>query len=182
MIRTFESYRPKIAPSAWVDATALVIGDVELAEDVSVWPMTVVRGDVHYIRVGARSNIQDGAVVHVAHAGDYSPGYPTIIGEDVTVGHKAIVHACTVEDACLIGMAATIMDGAVLGSESILGAGALVPPGKQLPGGYLYVGSPAKAARELTDEEKEFLRYSARNYVSVKNRHRASSSPAAENQ
>ncbi|WP_290649195.1 gamma carbonic anhydrase family protein [Aquisalimonas sp.] len=172
MIRTFESYRPQIADSAWVDATALVIGEVELAEDVSVWPMTVVRGDVHYIRVGPRTNIQDGSVVHVAHAGDYSPGYPTIIGADVTIGHKAIVHACTVEDACLIGMAATIMDGAVLGAESILAAGALVPPGKTLPGGHLYVGSPAQAVREITDSEREFLRYSARYYVTVKNRHR----------
>ncbi len=173
MIRTFENYRPKVADSAWVDATALVIGEVELAEDVSVWPMTVVRGDVNWIRVGPRTNIQDGSVVHVAHAGGMNPsGYPTVIGADVTVGHKAIVHACTIEDACLIGMGATIMDGAVLGAESMLGAGALVPPGKELPGGYLYVGSPAKAVRELTDDEREFLRYSAAHYVKVKNRHR----------
>lgn len=173
MIRTFENYHPKVADSAWVDATALVIGEVELAEDVSVWPMTVVRGDVNWIRVGPRTNIQDGSVVHVAHAGGMNPsGYPTVIGADVTVGHKAIVHACTIEDACLIGMGATIMDGAVLGAESMLGAGALVPPGKELPGGYLYVGSPAKAVRELTDDEREFLRYSAAHYVKVKNRHR----------
>lgn len=173
MIRTFESCRPEVADSAWVDATALVIGDVVLAEDVSVWPMTVVRGDVNHIRVGARTNIQDGSVVHVAHAGGMNPtGYPTLIGEDVTVGHKAIVHACTIEDACLIGMGATVMDGAVIGAESMLGAGALVPPGKQLAGGYLYMGSPAKAVRELTDEERDFLRYSARHYVEVKNRHR----------
>lgn len=173
MIRTFENYRPKVADSAWVDATALVIGEVELGEDVSVWPMTVVRGDVNWIRVGPRTNIQDGSVVHVAHAGGMNPtGYPTTIGADVTVGHKAIVHACTIEDACLIGMGATIMDGAVLGAESMLGAGALVPPGKELPGGHLYVGSPAKAVRELTDEEREFLRYSAAHYVKVKNRHR----------
>lgn len=173
MIRTFENYRPQIADSAWVDATALVIGEVELAEDVSVWPMTVVRGDVNWIRVGPRTNIQDGSVVHVAHAGGMNPtGYPTVIGADVTVGHKAIVHACTIEDACLIGMGATIMDGAVLGAESMLGAGALVPPGKELPGGYLYVGSPAKAVRELTEDERDFLRYSAAHYVKVKDRHR----------
>ena len=173
MIRTFETYRPKVADSAWVDATALVIGEVELGEDASVWPMTVVRGDVNWIRVGPRTNIQDGSVVHVAHAGGMNPtGYPTIIGADVTVGHKAIVHACTIEDACLIGMGATIMDGAVLGAESMLGAGALVPPGKELPGGYLYVGSPAKAVRELTEDERDFLRYSAAHYVKVKDRHR----------
>ena len=173
MIRTFETWRPQVADSAWVDATALVLGEVELAEDVSVWPMTVIRGDVNWIRVGPRTNIQDGSVVHVAHAGGMNPtGYPTIIGADVTVGHKAVVHACTIEDACLIGMGATVMDGAVLGAESMLAAGALVPPGKELPGGYLYVGSPAKAVRELTDEEREFLRYSAAHYVKVKNRHR----------
>ncbi|QIT53897.1 gamma carbonic anhydrase family protein [Aquisalimonas sp. 2447] len=173
MIRTFETYRPKVADSAWVDATALVIGEVELGEDASVWPMTVVRGDVNWIRVGPRTNIQDGSVVHVAHAGGMNPtGYPTVIGADVTVGHKAIVHACTIEDACLIGMGATIMDGAVLGAESMLGAGALVPPGKELPGGYLYVGSPAKAVRELTEDERDFLRYSAAHYVKVKDRHR----------
>lgn len=173
MIRTFETYRPKVADSAWVDAMALVIGEVELGEDASVWPMTVVRGDVNWIRVGPRTNIQDGSVVHVAHAGGMNPtGYPTIIGADVTVGHKAIVHACTIEDACLIGMGATIMDGAVLGAESMLGAGALVPPGKELPGGYLYVGSPAKAVRELTEDERDFLRYSAAHYVKVKDRHR----------
>ena len=173
MIRTFEGQRPALAEGAWVDATALVLGDVELGKDVSVWPMTVIRGDVNSIRIGDRSNIQDGTVVHVAHAGGMNPtGFPTVIGEDVTVGHKAIVHACTIGDACLIGMGATIMDGAVLGSYSMLAAGALVPPGKELPGGYLYVGSPAKPARELTDDEREFLLYSARHYVSVKDRHR----------
>lgn len=173
MIRTFESMRPWIAESAWVDATALVIGDVELGEDVSVWPMTVVRGDVNSIRVGARTNIQDGSVVHVAHAGGMNPtGFPTVIGADVTVGHKALVHACTIGDACLIGMGAIVMDGAVVGPESMLGAGALVPPGKELAGGHLYVGSPAKPARELTDDERAFLRYSAAHYVEVKNRHR----------
>ena len=173
MLRTFESCRPVLASSAWVDATALVLGDVELAEDVSVWPMTVVRGDVNHIRIGARSNVQDGAVVHVAHeGGDVQPGFPTLIGEDVTVGHRAIVHACTVGDACLIGMAATIMDGAVLEDEVMLAAGALVPPGKRLAGGHLYVGSPARQHRPLTDEEREFLRYSAAFYVKLKNRHR----------
>ena len=173
MIRTFESWTPQLAATAWVDATAVVVGDVELGEDVSVWPTTVVRGDVNFIRVGARTNIQDGTVVHVAHAGGMNPtGYPTLIGEDVTIGHRAVVHACTVGDTCLIGMGAIIMDGAVLGAESMVAAGALIPPGKELPGGYLYVGSPAKAQRELTEDEREFLQYSARHYVELKNRHR----------
>ncbi len=173
MIRDFETWRPQLADSAWVDATALVIGAVELDEDVSVWPMTVVRGDVNWIRVGARTNLQDGSVIHVAHAGGMNPdGFPTVIGADVTIGHKAIVHACTIGDACLVGMAATVMDGAVVGDEAMIGAGALVPPGRELEGGYLYLGSPAKAARALTDEERAFLRYSARHYVALKDRHR----------
>ena len=173
MIRHYLGRYPDIADSAWIDESAVVIGDVSLAEDVSIWPMAVLRGDVQAIRVGKRSNIQDGSVVHVAHDGPYSPGgFATHIGADVTVGHKAIVHACTVGDRCLIGMGAIIMDGAELGDESILAAGALVPPGKKLEGGHLYVGSPAKAARPLTDEEREKLVYSARHYVKVKNHHR----------
>jgi len=173
MIRHYLGRYPDIADSAWIDESAVVIGDVSLAEDVSIWPMAVLRGDVQAIRVGKRSNIQDGSVVHVAHDGPYSPGgFATHIGADVTVGHKAIVHACTVGDRCLIGMGAIIMDGAEIGDESILAAGALVPPGKKLEGGHLYVGSPAKAARALTDEEREKLVYSARHYVKVKNQHR----------
>ena len=173
MIRHYLGRYPDIADSAWIDESAVVIGDVSLAEDVSIWPMAVLRGDVQSIRVGKRSNIQDGSVVHVAHDGPYSPGgFATHIGADVTVGHKAIVHACTVGDRCLIGMGAIIMDGAEIGDESILAAGALVPPGKKLEGGHLYVGSPAKAARALTDEEREKLVYSARHYVKVKNQHR----------
>ncbi|MCP1676850.1 carbonic anhydrase/acetyltransferase-like protein (isoleucine patch superfamily) [Natronocella acetinitrilica] len=173
MLRTFESCRPVLASSAWVDATALVVGDVELAADVSVWPMTVVRGDVNHVRIGARTNIQDGTIIHVAHDREgVQKGFPTLIGEDCTIGHRAIVHACTVGDACLIGMAATVMDGAVLEDEVILAAGALVPPGKRLESGHLYVGSPARMQRCLSDKEREFLRYSAAHYVKLKNRHR----------
>lgn len=173
MIRSFKGIRPDMAETAWVDATALVIGDVALADDVSVWPMTVIRGDVNYIRVGARTNIQDGSVIHVAHEGGMNPkGYPTLIGEDVTVGHKAVVHACTVGNACLIGMCAAILDGAVLEDEVMLAAGALVPPGKRLRGGHLYVGSPAREQRALTDDEREFLRYSASHYVELAREHR----------
>ncbi len=173
MLRIFDSCRPALAPSAWVDATALVIGDVELEADVSVWPMAVVRGDVNHIRIGARTNVQDGSVIHVAHEREgVQKGYPTLIGEDVTIGHRALVHACTIGNACLIGMAATIMDGAVLEDEVILAAGSLVPGGRRLESGYLYVGSPAKRQRLLTGEERSFLRYSAGHYVKLKNRHR----------
>ncbi|MBA1146703.1 gamma carbonic anhydrase family protein [Ectothiorhodospiraceae bacterium WFHF3C12] len=173
MIRRFEQYTPSIADSAYVDESAVVIGDVALAEDVSIWPAAVLRGDVNYIRVGARSNVQDGTVVHVTHAGPYTPegGIPTVIGEDVTIGHKAIIHACTLGDRILIGMGATVMDGATVESDVILGANALVPPNKTLESGYLYVGSPVKQARALTDSEKEYLVYSARHYVRLKQRH-----------
>jgi len=173
MIRSFEQHTPSIADSAYVDETAVVIGDVALAEDVSVWPGAVLRGDVNWIRVGARSNIQDGAVVHVTHAGPYTPegGIPTVLGEDVTVGHRAVIHACTLGDRILIGMGATVMDGAVVESDVILGANALVPPGKTLESGYLYVGSPAKRQRSLTDVERAYLRYSAGHYVKLKQRH-----------
>jgi len=173
MIRGFAGTQPTLAPSAWVDATALVVGDVELGPDVSVWPMTVIRGDVNFIRIGARTNVQDGTVIHVAHAGGVNPeGYATVIGEDVTIGHRAVVHACTVGNACLIGMSATVMDGAVLEDEVILAAGSVVTPGKRLRSGYLYVGSPAREQRALTADEKVFLRYSASHYVELAGKHR----------
>src|SRR5690606_12143811 len=139
----FERSRPQIADSAFIDDTALVIGDVTIGEDASIWPMTVLRGDVNSITVGARTSIQDGTIVHVTHDGPFRPGgFATAIGNDVTVGHRAILHGCTIEDLCLIGMGATVMDGAIVRREVIVAAGALVPPGKELESGYLYVGSP----------------------------------------
>ncbi|WP_440996033.1 gamma carbonic anhydrase family protein [Arhodomonas sp. SL1] len=174
MIRAFEGHEPQVAASAWIDETAVVIGDVTLGNDVSIWPTAVLRGDVHRIVIGDRSNVQDGTVVHVAHDGPYSPGgFPTVVGEDVTIGHRAVVHACTVGSRVLVGMGAVIMDGAVVEDDCIIGACTLVPPGRRLEGGYLYVGSPAKAARALTDEEREQLVYSAHHYVRVKRRHEA---------
>ena len=172
MIRTYRGTAPRLAATAWVDDTAVVIGDVTLGEDVSVWPTTVIRGDVNRIEIGARSNVQDGAVIHVAHDGPYSPGgYPTVIGEDVTVGHRAIVHACRIGSRVLVGMGSTIMDGAVIEDDVVLGANALVPPGKRLQSGYLYVGAPAKPARELTRNEREHLVYSAHHYVKLMRPH-----------
>ena len=172
MIRTFEGITPTLAAGAWVDESAVVIGDVWLGEDASVWPLTVIRGDVNAIRVGARSNIQDGSVIHVTHDGPYTPGgVPTVIGEDVTVGHKVLLHACSIGDRVLVGMGAIVMDKVVVESDVIIGAGALVPPGKRLESGYLYVGSPVKQLRPLTDKERENLVYSARHYVKIKNRH-----------
>ena len=171
-IRLFESVRPRIAASAYVDEMALVVGDVTLGEDVSLWPQVVARGDVNSIEVGARSNIQDGSILHVSHDSEFAPGgFPLRIGSDVTVGHKAILHGCSVEDRCLIGMAATVMDGAIVRSGAIVGAGSLVPPGRELEGGYLWVGSPARKVRALREHESAFLEYSAAHYVELKNRH-----------
>ena len=136
--------------------------------------MCSVRGDIHSIRIGERTNIQDGSVLHVSHDSEFAPGgYALTIGNDVTVGHNAVVHACSVEDMCLIGIGAVLLDGAVIKSGTIVGAGSLVPPGKELEGGYLWLGSPVKKLRELTEKEKAFLEYSAAHYVDVKNRHMA---------
>ena len=172
-IRQFKGKSPEIDSTAYVDSTALVIGDVTIGSDSSVWPMVVIRGDVHTIHIGSKTNIQDGSILHVSHDGKFSPGgFPLSIGDYVTVGHNAVVHACTVGNYCLIGMSATIMDGAVVGDKSIIAAGALVPTGKKLEGGYLYVGSPVKQARPLNDKELEFLEYSAEHYSKLKEEHR----------
>ena len=174
-VRNFEGIKPRIAKSAYVDETALVIGDVTLEEDVSLWPKVVARGDVNSIYIGARTNIQDGTILHVSHDSEFAPGgFALHIGADVTVGHQAILHGCTVEDRCLIGMAATVLDGAVVRSGAIVGAGSLVAPGKEIEGGFLWMGSPARKARVLRPDEEGFLDYSSVHYVDVKNRHKAS--------
>jgi len=174
-IRNFENISPVIAATAYIDEAALVVGEVSIDEDASLWPMVVARGDVNSIHIGARTNIQDGSILHVSHDSEFAPGgFALHIGADVTVGHQAVVHACTVEDRCLIGMAATIMDGAIVRSGAIVGAGSLVPPGRELEGGYLWVGSPARKARPLRPEEEGFLIYSAAHYVELKNRYLAS--------
>lgn len=169
-IRPYKKQLPEIADSAYIDPAAVVIGNVVIGADSSVWPMVSVRGDVNTIRIGERTNIQDGSVLHVTHDGPLSPGgFALSIGNDVTVGHKAILHACRVEDMCLIGMGSVVLDGAVIGSGCILGAGSLVSPGKVLDGGYLYLGAPARKVRELSAQERDFLSYSAKHYVRLKN-------------
>ena len=171
-IRPYNGISPDIHSRVYVDASAVVIGDVVIGEDSSVWPMTVIRGDVEKIRIGARTNLQDGCILHVTHDGDYSPGgFPLTVGNDVTAGHRATLHACSIGSLCLIGMSATIMDGAVLEDRVVLGAGSLVPPGKVLESGYLYVGSPARKVRALSEKERDFLVYSARHYVNLKDRY-----------
>jgi len=172
-IRSFDRKQPAIDPGAWIDPTALVIGDVVIGPDSSVWPMAVVRGDVQSIRIGAASNIQDGAVLHVSHDSPYLPGGRGLdIGDGVTVGHQAVLHACTVGDHCLIGIGARVLDGAILEPHVLLGAGTLVPPGKRLEGGQLWVGAPARRMRELSAREMEQLEYSAAHYVKLADRHR----------
>jgi carbonic anhydrase/acetyltransferase-like protein (isoleucine patch superfamily) len=174
-IRNFGDVKPRIAKSAYVDETALVIGDVTLEDDVSLWPMVVARGDINTIYVGARTNIQDGTILHVSHDSEYAPGgFALHIGADITVGHQTILHGCTVEDRCLIGMAATVMDGALVHSGAIVGAGSLVPPGRELEGGFLWVGTPVRKVRALRPEEEAFLGYSSAHYVELKNRYKNS--------
>ena len=171
-IRPFADHQPEIAPGAWVDESAVVIGDVHIGVDSSVWPQSVVRGDIHRIRIGERTNIQDGSILHVSHDSRFVPGgYPLIIGDGVTVGHKVILHGCEIGDNCLIGMGAIVMDGAVLEPNVILGAGSLVTGGNRLDGGYLWVGSPARRVRPLKEKELEYLSYSAEHYVKLAKRH-----------
>jgi carbonic anhydrase/acetyltransferase-like protein (isoleucine patch superfamily) len=173
-IRKYQQHVPQLGERAFVDASAVVIGDVELGEDSSVWPMTVIRGDMHRIRIGARTSVQDGSVLHITHAGPFNPdGYPLVIGDEVTVGHKVTLHGCTLGNRILVGMGSIVMDGAVVEDEVIIGAGSLVPPGKRLESGYLYVGSPVKQARALTDKERNFFSYTAGNYVKLKDLHLA---------
>ena len=172
-ILPFEQHQPDIDDSALVHASAQVIGDVKLDADVSIWPMSVIRGDIQQIHIGARSNIQDGSVVHVTHDGPYAPGgFAVAVGHDVTVGHNVTLHGCQIGNFCLIGMGSIIMDGCVIEDENIVGAGSLVTPGKTLQSGYLWMGRPARRVRELSEQERDYLRYSASYYVDLKNRHK----------
>lgn len=172
-VRPYLDKLPTIGARAYVDPAASVIGDVVLGDDVSIWPGTIVRGDVNFIRVGARTNIQDGTVVHVSHDGPHAKlgGFATVIGDDVTIGHKAIIHACRIENAVLIGMGAILLDGAVVKKHGFVGAGALVAPGKVVGEGELWLGNPAKKVRKLSDAEIEALYYSAQHYVRLKNQY-----------
>ena len=170
-IEAFERIMPVIGEGSWVAPQATVIGRCTLGREVSIWPQAVLRGDVNTIEVGDRTNIQDGAVVHVTHESPFTRGAATRIGADVTVGHNATLHGCTIEDECLIGMNAVVLDGAVVQRHVMVGAHALVPPGKVLESGWLYVGAPVRAVRRLTEEEIAFFRYSARHYVELMRRH-----------
>jgi len=169
-IREYQGIKPQLGKDVLVDETAVVIGDVIIGDDASIWPTTVIRGDVNSIRIGTGTNIQDASVLHVTHKNAANPeGYPLIIGDNVTVGHRVTLHGCHVGDYCFIGMGAIIMDGAVLQERVMVGAGALVTQNAQLESGYLYLGSPAKKARPLNEEELQWLEKSADNYIRFKN-------------
>ena len=170
-LRPYQGMEPQLGERVYIDPASVVIGDVVMGDDCSVWPMTVIRGDMHRIRIGARTSIQDGSVLHITHASDFSPeGFPLTIGDDVTIGHKAILHGCTLGSRILVGMGAIVMDGAVVEDEVIIAAGAVVTPGKHLENGYVYAGNPAKAMRPLKDKERAFFPYTAGNYVKLKDR------------
>ena len=169
-LRAFKGISPVLGRGVFIDDSAVVIGDVELGDDVSVWPCAVIRGDMHRIRIGARTSVQDGAILHITHASQFNAeGWPLIIGSEVTIGHGACLHGCTVGNRVLIGIGATVLDGAVISDEVIIGAGTLVPPGKKLESGFLYIGNPCRQARPLKESEKAFFSYSANNYVALKN-------------
>ncbi|BBU99579.1 carnitine operon protein CaiE [Providencia rettgeri] len=175
LLRPYLGIYPSINARVFIDPSSVVIGDVRIADDVSIWPLSVLRGDVNYISIGARTNIQDGSVLHVTHKSASNPeGNPLIIGEDVTIGHKVMLHGCTIGNRVLVGMGSIVIDGAIVEDDVILGANSLVTQGKRLESGYLYTGSPAKAIRKLTDAELSHLRYSANNYVEWKNNYLAS--------
>ena len=167
MIRAYKEMRPRLGVRAWVDASAQVIGDVELGDDASVWMNTVVRGDVNRIRVGARTNLQDGCVLHVTRQ------HPTVLAEDVTVGHSVTLHGCTVGRLCLVGIGAVVLTGAVVGEESIVAAGALVPEGMVVPPRSVAMGVPARVRRAVTEEERAGLRGYAERYVRYKDEYRS---------
>lgn len=168
-IRSYKGICPQVGARVYIDSSSVLVGDIRIGDDSSVWPLVAARGDVNYISIGDRTNIQDGSVLHVTHKNAENPdGYPLIIGNDVTVGHKVMLHGCTIHDRVLVGMGAIVLDGVII-EEVMIGAGSLVPPNKRLESGYLYVGSPVKQARPLSEKERAFLQKSADNYVANKN-------------
>jgi carbonic anhydrase/acetyltransferase-like protein (isoleucine patch superfamily) len=171
-IRSHKGIMPQLGKRVFVDAAAVVSGNVILADDASIWPCTVVRGDLMQIRIGERTSIQDGSVIHTSHDGPFSPGgCATQIGDDVTVGHSVTLHGCTIRDRVLVGIGACVLDDVVVESDVMIGAATLVPPGKRLESGYLYVGSPCRQARLLTERERGYFTYTSGYYVKLKDEH-----------
>lgn len=172
-IRPYLNTHPQIDQTCYIDDFSVILGDVQLAKNVSVWPFASIRGDVNFIRIGQNSNVQDHAMLHVSHKKTDKPeGSPLIIGEDVTIGHHVTLHGCTIGNRVLIGINTVILDDVIVDDDVMIGAGSLVPPGKHLQSGYLYMGCPVKQIRTLTEKELAFLPYSAQNYVHVMNNHK----------
>ncbi len=170
ILRTYKGIAPSIGKNAYIDESAVLVGDISIGDDTSIWPLVAGRGDVNKITIGERTNIQDGTILHVTRVSIQNPeGYPLIIGDDVTVGHQCMLHGCILGDRILVGMGSIVMDGTVVENDVFIGAGTVVPPNKVLRSGYLYVGNPMKEARPLKEAELNFLKASAENYVELKN-------------
>lgn len=181
VMKTFRGYTPRIGQRVWVDRSAVIIGDVRIGHDSSIWPLVSIRGDMHRIRIGARTNIQDNSCLHITHASDFNiEGHPLEIGNDVTVGHMVMLHGCTIGNQVLVGMSSTILDGAIVEDKVFIGAGSLVPPGKRLETGFLYHGSPVKKVRPLTEDELNYFQYAGENYIKLKDEYLAQDESLAE--
>ncbi|MBU3068715.1 gamma carbonic anhydrase family protein [Aestuariicella sp. G3-2] len=173
-VMSFQNMSPQLGERVYVDPTARIIGDIHIGADSSIWPFVAARGDMHRIQIGERTSIQDNTVLHITHKGPFNPeGWPLTIGDDVTVGHSATLHGCTIGNRVLVGIGSIVLDGAVVEDDVVIGAGTLVPPGKRLESGYLYVGSPCKQARPLSEKEMNYFTYSATNYVKLKDQYLA---------
>lgn len=171
-LRSFNGMQPKVGERVFIDRSAVVIGDVTIADDSSIWPLVVIRGDMHSIRIGARSSVQDGTICHITHAGPFNlDGWPLHIGNDCTIAHSVTLHGCHIGNRVLIGMGSIVMDGAIIQDDVVVGANSLVPPGKTLESGHLYVGSPAKKVRALTAKEMDYFTYSSANYAKLKDQY-----------
>lgn len=171
-VASFQTMTPQVGERVYIDPTARIIGDVYIGADSSIWPFVAARGDMHRIKIGERTSIQDNTVLHITHKGPFNPeGWPLTIGDDVTVGHSATLHGCTIGNRVLVGIGSIVLDGAIIEDDVVIGAGTLVPPGKRLESGYLYVGSPCKQARPLKEKEMNFFTYSSNNYVALKDQY-----------
>ena len=174
MIEKYRGITPTFGQRVFVHPQATVIGDVVIGDDTSVWPHVSIRGDMHWIRIGSRCSLQDNSTLHVTHDSEFDPGgFPLTVGNEVTLGHNAILHGCTIGNRVLVGMGSIVLDGAVVEDEVVIAAGSLVPPGKRLNSGFLYMGSPCKQVRTITDAERDFFSYGATNYVKLKDEYLA---------
>lgn len=169
-MHSYKGITPQVGNNTYIDSSSVIVGDVKIGDDSSIWPLVAARGDVHYIKIGSRTNVQDGSVLHVTRYSEHHPdGFPLIIGDDVTIGHKCMLHGCRLGNRILVGMGAILLDGVVVQDDVFIGAGTLVPPNKTLESGYLYVGNPMQKKRALSEAEMAFLKKSADNYVALKN-------------